>query len=96
MTRVIHIKDAPPGWKSNPDFEYCGRGSKWGNPYPIGKPHPVTGQPMTRDDVCDLFEERALPILLPHVGQLKGKTLVCFCHPQRCHCHPLARAAEET
>lgn len=95
MTKVIHIKNAPLGWRLNPNYEYIGRGSPWGNPYPIGKAHPVTGQPMTRDDVCDLFDERALPILLPYVHQLKGKTLVCYCHPQRCHGHSLAKAAEE-
>lgn len=92
-TTVIHIKDAPTGWRRDPRYVYIGRGSQWGNPYPIGKSHPVTKQPMTRDDVCDLFEERALPILLPYVHKLVGKILVCFCHPERCHGHSLARAA---
>jgi hypothetical protein len=94
MTTVIHIKDAPPGWKTNPDYEYIGRGSLWGNPYPIGMPHPDTGVAMDRGGVCDLFDERALPVLRPQLHLLGGKTLVCFCHPKRCHGHSLARAAD--
>ncbi len=38
---------------------------------------------MTRDDVCDLFEERILPGL--DVSALRGKDLICFCKPKRCH-----------
>ena len=92
--RVIHIKDAPAEWRSNPDYEYIGRGSPWGNPYVIGRPHPVTKVPMTRDDVCDLYEEHTLPTLRPRVQELTGKILVCYCHPQRCHGHSLARAVD--
>lgn len=99
MTKVIAMKNAPSDWKSNPDFVYIGRGSVAGNPFRIGDKHPDTGQPMTRDDVCDLYEERTLPWLIERVPQylshIKGKTLVCFCHPQRCHGHILAKAANE-
>lgn len=63
---------------------YCGRGSPWGNPFKIG----VHG---TRDEVCDRFEREILPKLdtLP----LRGKDLVCFCAPKRCHCDALLREA---
>lgn len=66
---------------------YIGRGSKYGNPYVIGEPHPITGKPMTRDDVCDLFEKDVLPNL--DVSELKGKNLICFCKPHRCHGDPI-------
>lgn len=65
------------------DAVYIGRGSPYGNPYVIGKPHPKTGKPMTRDDVCNLFEDNILPGL--DVKKLKNKDLVCFCKPKRCH-----------
>lgn len=66
-----------------PDAVYCGRGSPWGNPYRIGW--------RTRDQVCDLFESEVLPTL--DVAQLKGKDLVCFCAPQRCHCDAILKKA---
>lgn len=73
MPRVFnkHHGDAPA------DAIYCGRGSHYGNPFPI-RP----GQ--TRDIVCDRFEREVLPTL--DVTALRGKDLVCYCKPERCHC----------
>ncbi len=105
-TTVIHVKDAPAGWKQNPRFVYCGRGSKWGNPFPI-----TANQ--DRNMVCDMhqrwFEDGSLaaeffgettlaykrlhPPLVTELRELVGKVLVCFCHPQRCHCHYLSMRA---
>jgi hypothetical protein len=65
------------------DAVYIGRGSPYGNPYVIGQPHPLTKKPMTRDDVCDLFEHNTLPNL--NLEPLIGKDLICFCKPKRCH-----------
>lgn len=59
-----------------PDSIYIGRGSKWGNPFVIG----VDGN---RDRVCDKFEKEILPHL--DIEPLRGKSLICFCAPQRCH-----------
>jgi len=58
------------------DAVYIGRGSPWGNPFPIDKTH-------TRDMVCDKFEREILPGL--DLRPLIGKDLVCFCKPARCH-----------
>jgi hypothetical protein len=55
---------------------YIGRGSPYGNPFVIG----VHGN---RDQVCDMFEALVLPGL--DVEPLRGKDLVCFCKPLRCH-----------
>ena len=63
---------------------YCGRPSRWGNPYIIGRDG-------DRDRVCDLFETLILPDL--DVTPLKGKDLVCFCAPRRCHCDALLAKA---
>lgn len=65
-----HRGDAPAG------AVYIGRGSPWGNPFKIGPDG-------TRDEVCDRFEREVLPTL--DLEPLRGKDLVCFCAPQRCH-----------
>jgi hypothetical protein len=81
-TRVVHCK------KSKYDI-YIGRPSKWGNPFRI--------------EDCDSREEciakfRAWimqqPELLAAVGELKGKTLGCWCKPQACHGDVLAELAD--
>jgi hypothetical protein len=43
-----------------------------------------------RDQVCDRFE-RVLPTL--DVSSLRGKDLVCWCAPLRCHCDAILRKA---
>jgi hypothetical protein len=94
-TTVIHIKDAPPGWRSNPQYRYIGRGSPVGNPFRIGDPHPSTGQLMNRNMVCNLFQEQVLPLISRNaIRDLRNKTLVCFCKPHRCHGDSLATAAD--
>jgi len=70
--------DAPSG------AVYCGRGSPQGNPFVIGVWWKAAGRKMTRDDVCDRFKAEVLPEL--DVEALRGKDLVCFCKPKRCHC----------
>src|SRR5437660_9805023 len=68
------------------DAVYCGRGSPYGNPFRIGRDG-------TRNEVCDKFEQQVLPTL--DVSKLKGKDLVCFCAPLRCHCDAILRKANE-
>lgn len=58
------------------DAVYIGRGSPYGNPFRLS----IDG---TRDEVCDRFELEVLPTL--DVSALRGKDLVCFCAPLRCH-----------
>ena len=73
------------------DAVYIGRGSPFGNPFVIGKDG-------NRDDVCDKYEDMLMgnPQLLSLVKQeLKGKDLVCFCKPKRCHGDTLLRVANE-
>ena len=87
MTSVIHIKNTPPGYKSNSDYVYIGRGSKWGNPYHVS---------MGRTACIELFREyiTSMPELMGALHELKGKTLVCFCKPQDCHGDVLRDLAE--
>jgi hypothetical protein len=67
---------------------YIGRGSKWGNPFRIGKDG-------TRADVIRKYEVwlQEQPELLAALPELKGKTLGCFCAPKPCHGDILARLA---
>jgi hypothetical protein len=60
---------------------YIGRGSPWGNPF-------VIGADGTRDEVCDKYAESVLfnPDKVARIKrELRGKDLVCFCKPKRCH-----------
>jgi Domain of unknown function (DUF4326) len=66
---------------------YIGRGSPWGNPFKIGEDG-------TRDEVCDRFEREVLPAL--DVSALRGKDLVCFCAPRRCHGDAILRKANSS
>lgn len=61
---------------SYPTAVYIGRGSPYGNPFVIG----IHGD---RDKVCDRFEAEVLPGL--DVSALRGKDLICYCAPLRCH-----------
>lgn len=59
---------------------YIGRGSKWGNPYVIGREG-------DRATVIAKFERylRSRADLLRALDELRGKDLVCFCAPLACH-----------
>lgn len=61
------------------DAVYCGRPSKWGNPYTIGRDG-------NRDQVIRLFREN-ININLVNAAQkeLRGRDLICFCAPLPCH-----------
>jgi hypothetical protein len=71
--KVVHCK------RDKHDI-YIGRGSKWGNPFKIGKDG-------TREEVIDKYREYILnkPELLAALPELKGKVLGCWCAPKACH-----------
>lgn len=86
MTTVIHIRDAPPGWESNPDYAYIGRKGKGHDGYfgnPFGRP---PGAPLgsTLGDYYQYLHDRMDEDqeFRHRVLALKGKTLVCFCRPK--------------
>lgn len=82
MTTVVHCKRAPYD-------VYIGRPSKWGNPYIIGKDG-------TREEVIQKYEAYLLnrPDLLAALVEVSGKRLGCWCAPQSCHGHVIARLAD--
>lgn len=85
ITRVINIKKESKyrGMQSNSTYEYIGRGSKWGNPYAIGEDG-------DRDEVIRKFEydfeyNKFINVDKNEFSALRGKTLGCFCKPDKCH-----------
>ena len=50
-----------------------------------------------RDEVCEKFERLLLerPDWLARIPELRGKVLVCWCHPERCHGDHLAELANQ-
>lgn len=88
MTTVINIKDAPRGWKDNPDYVYIGRPGKgmtgrWGNPFALSN-----DTPEERVRMYEAYRKWTMrdPKYLQEAAEaLTGKVLVCFCKPKVCH-----------
>lgn len=66
------------------DAVWVDRRSKYGNPFKMKSE-------ADRDHVCDSFEKAILPTL--DVRELKGKDLVCWCAPKRCHADAILKKA---
>jgi hypothetical protein len=68
------------------------RKTVWGNPFEMKSDG-------NRDEVCDKYANHYLPHknrLMANIGKLKGKVLVCWCHPERCHGDHLAELANDS
>jgi hypothetical protein len=90
MTRVVHCK--------REKFDvYIGRPSKWGNPFKLAKATDAAEDRTLRADLLVKYETwlRQQPALMSSLGELRGKTLGCWCAPRLCHGDVLARLAEE-
>lgn len=73
---------------SGDDFDiYIGRGSPWGNPYPVG----VKDGQYTREDAVELYRRdfdsriKNEPDFKRGILGLRGYRLGCFCKPFACH-----------
>jgi len=88
-TTVVNIHDYEGEVAKIPNGVYIGRGSKWGNPFPIGKDG-SRAEVITKY-IAYLLRHQALLDALP---ELKDKMLVCFCAPLACHGDVLARYAD--
>ena len=75
-TRVANLKHTA----QTQDTVVIDRTSKWGNPFRIGEGN-------TRDEACWRYYKYLLndANLMLSLGELRGKTLLCHCHPQHCH-----------
>lgn len=88
MTSVINCRDRQKNRVPADMYVYCGRPSKWGNPFVIGAHGP-------RDAVIRLFHNwwyapQRAQLRADAVRELAGKTLGCFCAPKPCHCDVIA------
>jgi hypothetical protein len=79
---------------------YIGRPAKWGNPY-SHKPEGVTRFILveSREEAIELYREWITKgegqHLLLDLGELKGKTLGCWCKPKACHGDVLLELVEK-
>jgi hypothetical protein len=64
--------------------------STWGNPYSVKK--------YGREKAIQLYREKLLasPLLLNQLHQLRGKTLGCWCKPDKCHGDVLVELVDRT
>ena len=86
MSKVLHkMRDVIPK-----NSVYVGRPGKWGNPFIIGRDG-------ARDEVIQKFKHylQGSPHLLDSLPELRGKDLVCWCAPQRCHADVLLALANQ-
>lgn len=68
---------------------YVGRPSKWGNPFPISST-------CSRSKAIELYRKHLYDSgLINSIHELKGKDLVCWCHPLPCHADILLELANE-
>lgn len=82
VTRIVNMKDEPY------DI-YIGRGSKWGCPYTVIKDRPTLAKEIveTKEEALEKYKAYVLanPELMNSLDELEGKTLGCFCKPEKCH-----------
>jgi hypothetical protein len=87
MCKVLNAKD---GYHEG--AVYCGRPSKWGNPFKTG----IDGN---RTEVIEKHRVWFLshPTLLKEAKlELKGKDLICWCAPKSCHCDIILEVANNS
>jgi hypothetical protein len=68
-------------FQKEPFDVFIGRGSKWGNPFPIRKDR-------TRKQAVDMYEKwiKLKPELMESLHELEGKVLGCWCDKEElCH-----------
>jgi len=65
--------------RKEPYTHYIGRGSIFGNPYPIDENH-------TRERVIEMYEVYARQELMKAIAALPGDAILgCYCKPKACH-----------
>ena len=82
-------------WLLNKKHVYIGRnvvyvginGSKWANPYPVKK--------YGLDECLIKYEEHVRTNLYDELDELSGKTLGCWCKPNKCHGDVLKKLLNE-
>lgn len=102
-TRVIHLRDAPPGWMRDERFVYIGRPNpkydiegRWGNPIYLPPSADDTERDRILDECAAILDDRLSNMYFREsLRTLSGKILVCFCHPKCCHGDHMAHRADQ-
>lgn len=92
-TTVVHVGSLPVDWFLDPKYVYIGRARQlagldfdgtFGNPFHLARE-------ADRERIVHLYSNWFLrkvhsdPEFRAAIRSLRGKTLVCFCHPKACH-----------
>jgi len=81
------------------DAVYVGRPTPFGNPFVIGEGRAV-GRPITRVEAVERFREYFRKRVSEEAGfrkaveALRGRDLVCWCAPERCHAEVIVEYLE--
>lgn len=70
-------------------YVFIGRPSAWGNPFVLGK---HGDRPTCIENFKTYFDQK--PDLQERLGELRGKVLGCYCHPEPCHGGVLLQCVE--
>ena len=87
------------GWRLPPGTVKVDRTTRWGNPWPIGRPGPDGDVMATAEQAADRYEmlglDGDLAVTREDVRrELRGKDLACWCRlDQACHADVLLRVA---
>lgn len=99
-TRVINIRQFGSERTLPKDYIYVGRAFRrngWNLPQsPWANPFPVEANDHDHSIACAKYDAylRAKPLDYHGLLFLKGKTLVCWCKPKKCHADILAKLAD--
>lgn len=83
IPKVLNAKEC--GFLSDPHSIYCGRPSKWGNPFEVG----VDGNRQEVIHKYKLWLHGEVELIKEAKKELYGMNLVCWCKPKDCHCDHL-------
>jgi uncharacterized protein DUF4326 len=93
--RVINLKDKP----RPDDYVYIGRRQWCGKELFEASPFAnyFSVKRYGREEAIRRYEGklRSRPDLMARLPELRGKTLACWCAPEKCHGHVLIRLLEE-
>ena len=83
--KVVNVRNAEKG-----TYVYIGRGSKWGNPFHVGRDG-------SRQAVILRYYKYLMnnKQLVDSLHELKGKNLGCYCAPLACHGDILIKLANK-
>jgi hypothetical protein len=99
--RRIQLRRAK-GWRKPPGAIVVARPSRWGNPFRLGAPHPVSGEPLTRAEMVRLYRAHVGPggpgeLSREDLDELRGHDLACWCPlDEACHADVLLDLANRS